>query len=382
MSHYQHEHNIANRIKENMLFFPYISAHDIGWFQQRKDEFNEAQLNRIFNLCCLYNASFEFTEQIIDLGVTQMEDGCRVALERENYGLLYLLLAKYGRGYNQVDNGNNGDIKNNVHVQKRINVIGSTFFNIARNVVKLAGNEEDLPLIKLIIELLPNHTQFLSKADKHYDNLCGYNYKIVYNELLHLLLINVTALKAQKPYFTEAIEALAKKPFPLSDTSAQLVEGFGFTHLFAKRMKPKAWFFNQGLAARTQLFHDKPAYVEVLSQKVRIYLELAYHWKIPQSMNEHIEQAINQDLPIILPNEEEFAFLQSISHKPVALKFFKRYYNYERGVLYERLREMVITIEMKKKEEYNHNYSNYGNQDVTFNSHTDCNDNDDKVVKL
>lgn len=358
MSTTAYNEKTAKLIKDNLLFFPYISAHDIAWFHERKEEFDEEQLNRIFNLCCLYNASFEFTEQIIELGVSEMEDGCRVALERENYDLLYSLLVKYGRGENSNNKMANVNNHSNInhHHHKKINVIGSTFFNIARNVVKLAGNEEDLPLIKLIIELLPNHTQLLSKADKHYDNLCGYNYKIVYNELLHLLLMNVTALKAQKPYFTQAIEALAKKSFPLSDTSAQLVEGFGFTHLFAKRMKPKAWFFNQGLAARTQLFHDKPAYVEVLSQKVRLYLELAYHWKIPQSMNEHIEDAINQGLPRILPNEEEFAFLQSIAHKPVALKFFKRYYNYERGVLYDRLSEMVSHINSHKSDDNDEYY--------------------------
>lgn len=363
MSQTPYDQKTATRIKENLLFFPHISAHDIGWFKDTEQHFNEEQLNRIFNLCCLYNASFEFTEQIIDLGVTEMEDGCRVALEHENYGLLYCLLAKYGKGMDR--NSNRGH-------KKRINVIGSSFFNVARNVVKLAGNEEDLALIKLIIELLPNHTQLISKVDKHYDNLCGYNYKIIYNEFLHLLLINVSALKAQKPYFTQAIEALAKKPFPLSDTSAQLVEAFGFTHLFEHRMKPKAWFYNMGLAARTQLFHDKPAYVEVLSQKIRIYLELVHHWQIPQSMSEHIEEAINQGLPRILPNEEEFSFLQSIAHKPVALKFFKRYYNYERGVLYDRLSEMVSS-------HVNTNINIHGASDI--NKHSDFND-DDMVVKL
>lgn len=296
-----------------------IKLGDIAFFRQKNPDIFEA--NFLFNFCCIENASFEFIQQVVGLGVSVFDSGCALALENKNYDLCLRLLKEYGKS-------------------KKIHLINNQFFNYTATWLNLASNKATHELLMLAIELMPNHTQPLFRGDKCYCKVNALSYQVIYQHLLKMLLGRVKAVEGDaEECILRIIVCLSHKKFPVPEYLVNLIKRYGLAYLFVNRLKPRQKLYEPAMADHQDLVLDKLDRVEVLGKKMNLYIELSRHFKIPESINAMMYKSLSDHVPKILPDPEQFDFLKNLDEqkKYCALHFFRKYLDYDRALLHEKL---------------------------------------------
>lgn len=304
-----------------------VQIGDIEFFRNKNPDVFEA--NFLFNFCCIENASFEFIQQVVDLGVTLFDSGCALALENKHYELCLALLKQYGK-------------------TRKIQLINHQFFNYTALWLNMATYKPNHELMMLAIELMPNHTTPLFRGDKCYHKVHALTYQSIYAHLLKMFLGRVNAVEGDaQECILHMIICLSRKKFAIPDYLVRTIERYGLAYLFVNRLQPRQNLYEPAMADHVDLIQDKPDKMEVLGKKMGLYIELAGHFKIPASINSIMYKALADMIPKVLPNEEQFNFLKrlDVQDKKCALNFFRKYLDYDRALLHEKLNALPETNE-------------------------------------
>lgn len=296
-----------------------VAIGDIEFFRQKNPDTFE--INFLFNFSCAENATFDFIQQVVDLGVTIFDSGFASILENKNHKLCLALLQKYGK-------------------TKNIQLINHTFCDNIALWRTLSSKKITHELMHLAIELMPNHTEPVFRGDKCYHKIHALNYGTIYEHLLKMLLGRINAVDGDaEECILRTITCLSQKKFPVLEYLIRLIERYGLSYLFVNRLNPRYKPYEPAMAEHVDLVQDKPDRIKVTSKKMMIYIELISHFKIPSSINSLIYNAMGENKPKVLPDEEQFDFLKTLDKqkKQCALGFFKKYLDYDRALLHEKL---------------------------------------------
>lgn len=307
------------------LIFDRVQSRDLAWFQD--NEHTQLDIDYAFHACCYMNSDFEFTCQIIELGVKDFEYGCvDGAVLQRNYVLLYQILEKYGKSHH-------------------INIFKDSRFDIQKYMVFWAMYEPHFPLYDLVVDLLPNHTQVVKKQVKYYEAHDAKQYGEIYNHLLACMLYQVRSIPLR------SFEKLSEKKFPVYAFNAQKIMGTDIEPFFAHRLSHQDKTKPRGIAHNIILNYSS-GYIEQDIKKIEIYLEIAEHFDAPDSINNWIYEKMGTVFKPRIPLDEEYAFLKLISehNNRILLRFFKHFYDYDKAVLYEKLgHDLALQSDMDKE---------------------------------
>jgi hypothetical protein len=280
----------------------------------------QKEIDYAFYAGCYYNTSWDFLKQIIELGVKDFTTGCVAAMQREHYGLLYSILSQYGH-------------------DKQIEILGDGRLHCGTVMVNLAKEKDWLQLYALLIEFLPNHTQAICKRDKYYAPFDFEHYDFVYNMILGQLLVSSNLVLPQ------AVEVLARRKFPVYHEYVDRIINLGWQDYFPNRLNGTGignQYQARGIAHRKDLVqNDKKLHFSWIRRK-ELFQDLAYSLNIPERIKEKMENFQNFRGHLILPDYEDYLFLQSFESKPHILDYFRGYFYYDKMKIHEKLSEALL----------------------------------------
>lgn len=294
------------------LLFEKVQQGDLAWFKDNKH--TQLDIDYAFHACCFINCDFEFTCQIIELGVKDFEYGCvDGAVLQRNYTLLYQILEKYGKSH-------------------RINIFKDSRFDIQKYMVFWASSEPHFQLYDIVIDLLPNHTQRVRNQVKYYEAHDAKRYGDIYNHLLACMLYQIGAVPLR------SFKKLSEKKFPVYQFNAQKIMGTDIEAFFSKRLNHQDKAKPRGIAHNTILNYSQ-GHIEQDIKKIELYLEIAEHFDAPDCVNNWIYEKMGTIFKPRIPLDEEYAFLKIIAkhNHRILLQFFKHFYDYDKAVLHEKL---------------------------------------------
>lgn len=284
----------------------------------------QKEIDYAFYAGCYYNTPWEFLEQIIGLGVKDFTTGCVAAMQREYYSLLYAILSKYGR-------------------ENHIEILGDSRLHCGTTMVNLAKNKDEkdcLNLYALLIEFLPNHSKAICKKDKYYAPFDSEHYDFVYNMILGQLLVSSHLV------FPQAVKILAKRKFPVYSQHVERIINLGWQDYFPNRLNGTGQgnqYQVKGIAHRKELVLDNMKMNFAWVRRKDLFQDLAYSLNMPQSIKEKIENFENFKGGLMLPDYEEYLFLQSFESKPYILDYFRGYFYYDKMKMYEHLSDTLLS---------------------------------------
>jgi hypothetical protein len=358
---------------------------DIAYFHQQKQITQENVnhhgfiecLNLAFMDCLKHKVSWEFTQQIIELGANNFSS--------------VLIQALYKSDYLFIDNL--------FKVKPRINPFQYFRKNIDEqflisHLVNLGCNK-DSPintayLFDCIVKSFPNHTKSHKMPGqmtyyRYDDNYSLLHYADTYNELLYCFLVQIHYPldfdRASNPEhlfeLLRAVRILSQRSFPLSNSNKNLLlslkkrEPETFAS-FSRRMSPTRTpsrddyifeadkeFYCTDMAQRKLTgseFNNQGHSLDL--QKFRVYLEMARHFKAPASLNKSILQAILYRKRWVYQKRiltmEEYQFLKTLKNSTAnhqrLLNFYNRYFYFDRANLHDILEENLGEYYKEEKE--------------------------------
>jgi hypothetical protein len=384
----------------NSNIYAQVEAENIAYFEQHR--FSQESLNYALKCCAHFNSSFDFTLKIIELGANNIEFTCGYAISNYHYQLPQKLLGYYREQHH-----------------KKLNVFSGLEHNLTDDVGLILHNQTRfLPLVLMIIDGLPNHTQKVCHKDKLYESFETMTYASVYNTLLNQFLIDYHHNKGNVAHLSDeilntvinipvssdiplmeqfkeksdliynltlsdderldlqrtqanlyCIVALANKKFPVYDENAHKILHSNLEHYFLYRLQGGQMPQPQGLAHRTLLCPSKKFSLQINRLKAKVYYELAEHFKVPGSITCHMLDSLHEeDIHRRLPTDTQFAFFEQLeqgryenSHDKNAqtlLSFFKHYFLIDKMKLERQLRMEIID-----------NYDDNDNKGNSYESH-------------
>jgi hypothetical protein len=310
-----------------------VEKQDLKFFYYNQSTLNAQLIEQAFYHSCneSNNSNIDFTLSLANLGVSekQMHDCCVYAFHQQNYALLKALIINYGKSH-------------------QINIF-ETIFTDSKRAARMVMEPENLELFEHIVRLAPNHTKRIRNTIKYYHNYDFKDYATLYNNALnglistYIYLNQVPENQSEIKHLVEAIKILCQKKFPIYRHSLISLQKYGFDFIEDRRTQCKTeaegydrWH-HSGLASKMLIVsHDFSQY-DCANQKIRVFYELSVYMGIPHSVFNHVYYSLGKNLAPIIPNNNDFSFLQSIEHKPCVFQFFNRYYLVERKKLYDRL---------------------------------------------
>jgi hypothetical protein len=321
-----------------------VNAQNLAYFTD--SERLTIDINYAFHACCYFNLPFDFTQKIIELGVSPegLDWGCvdGAVLQRNN-DLLCEILNVYGKSHN-------------------IQLMRLKFFDIGKYLVFWASCEPYLPLFKKIIELMPNHSKRVNRQYlyKFYDAHYALHFDAIYNQILSYLV------DRHESILPEAWHYFIQKKFPIFDYNAEKIRG---THLEAdfrydrlQDKSPSSFAINhgKGLAEHIVINHSDPYFFDEYDQKILLFCEIMEYLQAPDSLincmlermkkhtwdkTRHVQDNVSHQIAHTMQgtqsglNDEEYAFLLKLEehYQPWFLNYFKHYFAYDKVKLKEKL---------------------------------------------
>lgn len=339
---------MINKHNDHYTLNQAIDELNMAWIQcyAHDSEF----IDEAFILACYKNKCFDFVNQIIELGVTNLASGCQILFTGRAYGLLFDILNHYGKA-------------------QRINLINHAFFRFHHSdfseLSALAKTGEHHDLIALLLSLMPNHTTRLKVQDKYYDQEDLYCYDEVYNTMLRDLLLNLQSghnTGKQKEHIVSFIILLSKKKFPLTADNIRRIKIFGLKDYFPGRierveakeshsmnmahhlvLKPGQDIASENSMTKHLLLKNLRMRIEAEIESgtgLGIDIEMKTGMDILEGMSIFILECWNGNKNTWvakIPDEFEMTFLDAIAHQPYRLAFFSKYFRYDRAKLHRKL---------------------------------------------
>lgn len=321
---------------ENMRFF-------------RQADVKQHELEYALHTACEANMSLPVITELIKAGARNFVDALvSGAMEQSHYQLCYDILVKYGKQYD-------------------IQVLRDSRLNIRKHLVAWAasGHSQLFCLYKLVVGMLPNHSQYILKSDKCYDAHHVQRWGSVYNSILYHILAsrmgygfnNTPDEKKHDALWLDAIAVVAERKFPLRTDNLSLIRRYGLEHMFKGRTNPRlvGWYQEyRGIAHSPVLFnHELRHDIDYEERKWELFLELKFSLNIPNKMSSVIYNGFqgsnNKDHHIgervgAMLTEEQYLFIKqfAVENRYWIVNFFRKYFNYERAQLHERLKESLL----------------------------------------
>lgn len=322
-----------------------LQDEDMAFFRQA--HIKQHELEYALHTACSANMALPVIDNLVKSGARNFVDALvNGAMEQNHYQLCYDILVKYGKQYD-------------------IQILRDSGLNIRKHMVAWAasGHEQFFCLYKLVVEMLPNHSQYIFKSDKYYDAHHHKRWWTVYNSILYHILAsrlghgfnNSVDEKNHDALWLEAIAVIAARKFPVFHDYLILIERYNLTHLFKGRMNSSlpGWHEEfRGIAHSPVLFnHDLRHDIDYDVRKWELFLELKFSLGIPDkigsviydgfqgSNNKNHKIGVRQML-----TDEQYLFLKKfdLENRYWIVNFFKKYFNYERAQLHERLKESLL----------------------------------------
>lgn len=321
---------------ENMRFF-------------RQADVKRHELDYALHTACSANMALPVIDELVKAGARNFVDALvNGAMEQKNYQLCYDILVKYGKQYD-------------------IQILRDSQLNIRQHLVAWAasGHRQFFCLYKLVVRMLPNHSQYILKSDKYYDAHHEKRWCTVYNSILYHLLAsrmgygfnNTPDEKVHEALWLDAIAVVAERKFPLRDDNLGLIRRYGLENMFKGRMNSKlpGWHEEyRGIAHSPVLFNHNLCHdIDYEVRKWELFLELKFSLGVSNKMSNVIydgfqgsnnkDHHIGQRVRVML-TEEQYLFLKKfdMENRYWIVNFFRKYFNYERAVLHERLKESLL----------------------------------------
>jgi hypothetical protein len=327
--------NMNNSNTSNATIYTQVAQKNRAYFEEH--QFSQTSLNYGLECCGHFNSPLDLALKIIELGANNIAFVCCYAISNYNYQLPQNLLKHYRE-----------------HHHRKINVFSDMRHDLTWDVSSIIENHNlFLPLVVMIIEGLPNHTQILCKTDKTYEEFENTTYASVYNNLLnHFVFGYIQATEAEKKQGNlTCIQALAKQHFPVYDENAYKIIDANLEDYFPRRLQGGKMPAPRGLAHRTILRRSVQRYFKPDRLKANLYYELADYFQVPGSITCHMLDCFHEeDNTKVLPNESQFEFFEQLHHGALSqnrnaqqfLAFLKRYYLIDKMKLERQLRMEII----------------------------------------
>lgn len=334
MTYYNHLAFSLSIKEHSRAVLHHITSENLIYFQDNAQlyfEFHE-YLSEIFYQACFHNVSPAFLDGLIALGVKDFTSACVTGLLlKGNYTLLEHVLEHYAEKFN-------------------INLFAFESFDICSALIPLMTKWEHHNLFKMIIKSLPNHTCKLFWRDKYYvgEERLIQSYTIIYNRLLDMAFEQKNYSNVNKDAIDDIIHLIAQKKFPLNKANC-LIAKTCYPLLFEKRLKPRMnsvhepdYINNHTMASQRFLNRHLNSHTRSV-MKTKLYLEITNHIAIPEQVNVIIYQIMTTPQRIRqIADDETFAFMQGIQHKPHLFNYFNRFINFERTLLNKTLHVELI----------------------------------------
>lgn len=341
MTYHNNSHNnpvFSLSIKEHAhAVLHHITSENLAYFQDNSDFYSNPNsqdyLDEIFYQACFNNVSPGFLDDIIALGVKDLTSSCVTGLLlKGHYTLLEYVLTHYAEKFN-------------------INLFTFESFDICSALIPLMAKGEHHNLFKMIIQVLPNHTQKPFRRDKYYvgEERLIQSYTIIYNRLLDMAFEQKNYSNVNKDAIDDIIHLIAQKKFPLNKANC-LIAKTCYPLLFEKRLKPRMnsvhepdYINNHTMASQRFLNRHLNSHTSSV-MKTKLYLEITNHIAIPEQVNVIIYQFImtKSQQRRQIADDETCVFMQGIQHKPHLFNYFNRFINFELTLLNKTLHAELI----------------------------------------
>lgn len=351
-----------------------VKNENSDYFHQNKDI---ECLNLAFEACLEQDASWNFTQNIIELGANNFSSILIKALYQKDYVFIDNLfkVKKYINPFEYFRRGRDEQF------------LDSYLTGMACH--KEKEEDKDSPvdtgyLFDRIIKSMPNHTRMHTMPGqmtyyRYSDNYSLKDYAYTYNELLFCILCKIHYpanfdKDAHPDYLAEvfrAVKILGQRSFPLNKINRDVLLRIRTRHPetvapFDKRLDYGCindfddYIFDvdnefrcTDMAQRKLTIRIKDCDShELFYQRFRVYLEMARHFKAPHTLNEYILEAMRQIkrhgkevYQKRMPTMEEFVFLKTLDNSTAnhqrLLNFYNRYLHFDRARLHDTLIEKI-----------------------------------------
>lgn len=306
----------------NSKILYHVGQKNILFFENAKP----CDLDYAFYSCCVLNINdFDFIKKLVNLGVSShgLEYGCTQAILNKQYVLFNQVLDEFGQSHD-------------------IQIFRIPSFDFSTYMVLWAQSDKYLSLFKKVISLMPNHTRRVHGVDKFYNHCHTQIFSDIYNQILKMLLYTPNQI------LPDAWKSLMQQKFPVSDENIDTIKKKELTHYFTDRLNIKKrnrtlYALPSGLASHVLLVNSNSSKgeLDIFVQKILLYIEIIHYLKMPQSLIDSFSKKNKQSRMWL--NDEDYAFLHTLENRPHFLNYFRKFYEYDKIKLNQKLDEKLLT---------------------------------------